>query len=149
MALNRRQREQLRALCGELHEDDGVDPRDYFKPARQRDQEHRKSRQLCRQVQKTLDLVLTGEAGNDLLSNLKIVSVLPGRDSSRLLVTVSVDVPPEQFSRERIESQLSHIQGRLRSEVSAAITRKKTPVLTFQLLDPGMVNRELGGAGGP
>jgi ribosome-binding factor A len=147
MALNRRQREQLRALCGELHEDDGVDPRDYFKPARQRDQEHRKSRQLCRQVQKTLDLVLTGDAGNDLLSNLKIVSVLPGRDSSRLLVTVSVDVPPEQFNRERIESQLSHIQGRLRSEVSAAITRKKTPVLTFQLLDPGMESRELGGEG--
>jgi len=138
MALNQRQREQLRALCGELHEDDGVDPRDYFNPARQRDSEHRKSRQLCRQVQKTLDLVLAGDNSDDLLANLKIVSVLPGRDSSRLLITVAADVPPEQFDRPRIEAQLSLIQGRLRSEVSASITRKKTPVLTFQLLDPGM-----------
>ena len=138
MALNRRQREQLRALCGEIHEDDGVDPRKYFKPAREREQDDRKSRQLCRQVQKTLDLVLTGDAGNDLLSNLRIVSVLPGRDASRLLVSVSADVPREKFDRERIETQLALIQGRLRSEVSAAITRRKTPVLTFQVLDPGM-----------
>lgn len=138
MALNRRQREQLRALCGELHEDDGVDPRRSFKPDRQRDQDHRKSRQLCRQVQKTLDLVLSGEMGSDLLGHLKIVSVQPGRDGSRLLITVSADLPPAQFNREAIETQLALIQGRLRSEVAAAITRKKTPNLMFQILDPVM-----------
>jgi ribosome-binding factor A len=138
MALNRRQREQLRALCGEIHEDDGVDPRKYFKPAREREQDHRKSRQLCRQVQRTLDLVLSGESRSDLLSHLKIVSVLSGRDSSQLLIAVAADVPPEQFDRTQIEAQLALVQGRLRSEVSAAITRRKTPVLTFQLLDPGM-----------
>jgi len=138
MALHRRQREQLRALCGELHEDDGVDPRHYFRPARQRDQDHRKSKQLCRQVQKTLDLVLTGETRDELLASLKIVSVLPGRDASQLLVTVTADVPPERFHREQIEAQLSLIQGRLRSEIAGAITRKKTPVLTFQILEPGL-----------
>lgn len=137
MALNRRQREQLRALCGELHEDDGVDPREYFRPARQREQDHRKSRQLCRQVQRTLDLALSGKSGEDLLSHLKIVSVWPGRDGSRLLITVTADVPPDQFDRQKIESQLALIRGRLRTEVAAAITRKKTPVLTFQILAPG------------
>ncbi|QDT55363.1 ribosome-binding factor A [Caulifigura coniformis] len=136
MALHRRQREQLRALCGELHEDDGVDPRRYFRPARQRDQDHRKSRQLCRQVQRTLDLVLTGETRDELLASLKVVSVLPGRDASQLLVTVTADVPPDQFRREQIEAQLALVQGRLRSEIAAAITRKKTPVLTFQILAP-------------
>ncbi len=142
MALNQRQREQLRALCGELHDDDGVDPKTWFKSARQRDPDHRKARQLCRQVQKTLDLVLSGATGDDLLTSLRIVSVTPGRDSSRLLVIVAADVSREQFDRARIETQLALIQGRLRGEVSAAITRKKTPLLTFQLLDPGLNTNE-------
>ncbi len=30
MAHDKQQRERLRALCGELHDDDGVDPREYF-----------------------------------------------------------------------------------------------------------------------
>jgi ribosome-binding factor A len=142
MALNRRQREQLRALCGEFHEDDGVDPRRYFKPDRQRDNDNRKSRQLCRQVQRTLDLVLSGETGNGLLRHLKIVSVLPGNDGSRLLITVSADVPSADFDRAQIEAQLAMVQGRLRSEVAAAITRRKTPNLMFQVLNPGMAPGE-------
>ena len=54
MAHARKQREQLRAHCGELHADDGVDPRDFFRPDRQRTKLDRKTRQLCQQVQQTL-----------------------------------------------------------------------------------------------
>jgi len=103
MTFNQRQRAEMSALCGELREDDGVDPRDLFKPSRKRDREHRKAKQLCRQVQKTLDLVLSGEIRDESLSGLKIVSITPGADSSRLMVTVVADVPAAELSRSDIE----------------------------------------------
>lgn len=136
MTLSRRQGEQMRALCEELREDDGIDPRRFFKPSRMRDKEHRKAKQLCRQVHKTLDLVLSGEIHNESLNGLRIVSILPGTDSSRLLITVVADVDPANFHRQEIETGLATIEGKLRLAVAAAITRKKTPVLVFQVLGP-------------
>jgi ribosome-binding factor A len=136
MAHDKIQRERLRALCGELHDDDGVDPREFFQPARKRDKARRKSKQLCRQVHKTLDLVFSGETGDELLGDLRIVSVTSGEDSSALLVTVVADVPPHSFDRPQIEARLASISGRLRCEVAGAITRKRTPVLVFNLLAP-------------
>ena len=136
MAHDKCQRERLRALCGELQDDDGVDPREYFQPTRKRDKARRKSKQLCRQVHKTLDLVLSGETGDELLGDLRIVSVTSSEDSSALLVTVVADVPPDCFDRAEIEARLAKISGRLRSEVAGAITRKRTPLLVFHLLAP-------------
>jgi len=136
MALDKNRREQLRALCGELHDDDGVDPREFFQPNRKRDKDRRKSRQLCRQVQKTLDLVLSGETRDELLGDLCIVSVTSSSDSSALVVTVVADVPPDRFDRGQIEARLAMMSGRLRSEVAGAITRKRTPLLVFHVLDP-------------
>jgi ribosome-binding factor A len=134
MTLNKRQREQMRALCEELREDDGIDPRNFFKPSRNRDKEHRKAKQLCRQVQKTLDLVLSGEVQDDSISGLKIVSIIPGADSSQLLVRVVADVPAAELDRADIERRLTTVEGQLRSAVAQAITRKKTPMLVFQIL---------------
>ncbi len=136
MAHDERQRERLRALCGELQDDDGVDPRDFFQPNRKRDKARRKSKQLCRQVQKTLDLVFSGETRDELLGDLRIVSVTSSEDSSALLVTVVADVPPDCFDRAEIEARLAKMSGRLRSEVAGAITRKRTPHLVFHLLAP-------------
>src|SRR5258708_124356 len=101
MAYDERQRERLRALCGELH-DDGVDPREFFRPNRKREKDHRKSKQLCRQVQKTLDLVFSGETRDELLAALRIISVTASTDSSALLVTVVADLPADRFDRAQI-----------------------------------------------
>jgi ribosome-binding factor A len=136
MALNERERARLRALCGELHDDDGVDPREYFRPARMRDKTRRKTHQLCRQVQKTLDQVLSGETRDELLASLRIVSVTSSEDSSALLVTVAADIPPDRFDRAEIENRLAKMSGWLRSEVAGAITRKRTPLLVFHVLEP-------------
>jgi ribosome-binding factor A len=136
MAHDERQRERLRALCGELQDDDGVDPREFFQPIRKRDKARRKSKQLCRQVEKTLDLVFSGETRDDLLGALRIVSVTSSADSSALLVTVVADVRPDCFDRAEIEARLSKMSGRLRSEVAGAITRKRTPLLVFHVLGP-------------
>ncbi len=136
MAYDERRRERLRALCGELHDDDGVDPRKFFRSIRKNEKAGRKSRQLCRQVQKTLDQVFSGEMRDELLAGLRIVSVTSADDSSALVVTVVADVPPEQIDRAQIEARLAAISGRLRSEVAGSITRKRTPLLVFDLLGP-------------
>lgn len=136
MAHDKRRREQLRALCGELQDDDGVDPRKFFQTNRKRDKDCRKSQQLCRQVQRTLDLVFSGETRDELLNALRIVSVTSSVDSSALLVTVVADVPPDRFDRAQIEARLEKMSGRLRSEVAWAITRKRTPLLVFDILGP-------------
>ena len=136
MAHDERQRARVRALSSELHDDDGVDPRKFFQPDRKRDKDRRKSKQLCRQAQKTLDLVFSGETRDELLGALHIVSVTSSADSSALLVTVVADVPPDCFDRTQIEARLAKMSGRLRSEVAGAITRKRTPLLVFHVLGP-------------
>lgn len=136
MTLDKRKREQMLALCGEIREDDGVDPHQYFKRSTIRKNENRKAKQLCRQVAETLALVLTGETGDELLASLIVESVVPAPDSSRLLVTLHADLPPGQFDRVSLEGRLANSKGRLRCEVAAAITRRKTPVLVFDLVGP-------------
>ena len=63
MPLSKKQRERLLTLCGQLNEDDAVDPREYFrKKYRSRDS---KSLRLCKQVADTLSLVLSGDCADD------------------------------------------------------------------------------------
>lgn len=138
MALDKRTREQLLAHCGELHEDDGVDPREFFKVGRQsgRTRTNRKTQQLCRQAAETLHQVFSGELGDEVLQSLNIVGVAPAPDSSRLLVTVQFAGPVEQFDVRLVERRLAACQSRLRCEVAAAITRRKAPALVFSIQPP-------------
>lgn len=136
MALNKRMREQMLAMCGEIHEDDGVDPREFFKTGRGPRKQGHKAKQLCRQAAETLDLVLSGETGDHRLARLRVVSVQPAPDASRLLVTVIADCTNEDYCREETETRLQASAGRLRTAVAAAITRRKAPTLAFVLLGP-------------
>ncbi len=136
MSLNKRRRERLRAHCEEIGEDDGIDPRDFFQGDRPKRKENRKARQLCRQVAETLDLVLSGDCRDEVLQSLHVVSVDPVPDSSRLLVTLQSDLPPEQFDYRLAAERLQEQAGRLRSEVAASIDRKRVPTLAFQFAAP-------------
>jgi ribosome-binding factor A len=136
MAHEPKSRARLRAHCDEFHDDDGVDPREYFRPQRKPSKYDRKTRQLCQQVQQTLDQIFGGELRDELLDSLRVVSV-DSTASSTLLVTVVADLPPQQFDRARMESRLSELAGWLRSEVAGAITRKRAPLLMFHLLGCG------------
>jgi|688.fasta_scaffold523830_2 ribosome-binding factor A len=136
MALEPKSRARLRAHCDELHDDDGVDPREYFRPQRQPSKYDRKTRQLCQQVQQTLDQIFGGELRDELLDSLRVLSV-GSTASSTLLVTVVADLPPERFDRAQIEARLADLAGWLRSEVAGAITRKRAPLLVFHLLGCG------------
>jgi ribosome-binding factor A len=136
MTLDKRTRAKLRAHCLDLHEDDGVDPREFFQPSRGRRQDNRKARQLCRQVAETLDQVLAGETADELVSSLHVESVIPAPDASRLLVTLRTDLRGNAILLEQIERRLADHRGRLRCAVSATITRRKTPNLEFRILGP-------------
>ena len=136
MKFDKRTREQLRAHCQEIHEDDGVDPREFFRKDNNRHKENRKARQLCHQVAQTLELVLSGDSRDEILQSLHVVSVEPAPDSSRLLVVVATDLPVEQFDPVDIVARLGRHTARLRSEVAGAIARKRVPLLVFQVTGP-------------
>ena len=91
-------------------------------------QVERKARQFCRQVQRALNLALADRHADDDLGNLFVVDVSPAPDCGHLLVHVVV--PAERTVAEAL-SALRADAPRLRSEVAAAITRKRAPELSF------------------
>jgi ribosome-binding factor A len=94
----------------------------------------RKTLQLCSQVADTLNHVLSGQR-DDVLRDLQVMSVVPAPNASQLLVTVyPVSAADTTFDDEEIQGHLLAAVGRLRGEVAASITRKKTPKLLFQIV---------------
>jgi ribosome-binding factor A len=91
-------------------------------------QAERKTRQFCRQVQRALNLALAQRHVDDGLNDLFVEDVSPAPDCGHLLVHVVV--PPERPVAEALNS-LRRDARRLRSEVAAAITRKRAPELSF------------------
>jgi ribosome-binding factor A len=140
MKSDKRLREILRQYCAEVGEDDGRNPRDDRQDGGNGGKESRKCRQLCRQVAEALDWVLSGDIPDDLLRSLRVAAVEPAPYSSRLLVTVVTDLPPEEADPRLILERLQQHAGRLRCEVAASINRRKAPILAFQVIgkiEPG------------
>lgn len=125
-------RDERLKFCGELNEDDGVDPRTYFKPSRRQAKENKKAKQLCRQVQQTLNYVLT-DCDDEQIQWLFVTQVVPAPDSSCVLVLIEYGGRPEEFNRIDLLSRLADQTGRLRLEVGRSIHRKRVPNLTFSV----------------
>ena len=130
--MSKRTREELLAFCGELQDDDCIDPKEYFKPNRQLAKANKKAKQLSRQVGQTLELTIA-DCDDEWMQLLRIVRVQPAPDSSRLLVTIGVDMPRDQFDRDEILTRLQVQTGRLRAEIGRSISRKRIPNLTFSV----------------
>ena len=94
----------------------------------------RKTMQLCRQVEQTLCLVLTGECKDEVLQSLLVESVTPAPNASQLLVTVRQAASDERVSTLEILTRLAEVEGQLRYAVATAITRKRAPKLLFEVL---------------
>ena len=94
----------------------------------------RKTLQMCSQVQRTLDQVLSGELDDDRLRDLYVSQVTPAPDANRLLVTVSPLGFAKDFRPDDILVRLAACTGKMRSELARAINRKKTPDLMFRVL---------------
>lgn len=135
MPINRKKREQLLTLCGQLNEDDAVDPREFFrKKYRSKDS---KALRLCKQVADTLSLVLSGQFGDEVLQGLDVFSVQPAPNTRRLLVVVqpSADLR-DKTTPEQILEKLNAVSGALRTETACAISRRKAPSLIFEIVWP-------------
>jgi ribosome-binding factor A len=91
-------------------------------------QADRKAQQLCRQVQRALNLALTDCSPSDGLDGLFVEEVSPAPDCGRLLVHVLI---PDGLQVANAISALRRAAPRLRSEVAVAITRKRAPELSF------------------
>ena len=122
------------SLAAELHSDDGQDPKEFFRKSKQVKKTGRKALQLCSQVVDTLSLVLSGECGDEVLQNLLVAEVTPAPDASQLLVVLTPAAGSPMLEADEVMAALRAASGRLRTEVAAAISRKRAPRLTFQFL---------------
>lgn len=98
----------------------------------------RKLQQLCRQVERALSYVVPGELADPMLADLSVASVRPGPDASRLMVAFRSNRPIADAPL--ILERLERVRGKLRSDVAAAVTRKRAPELAFHLLFAEEVN---------
>ena len=99
----------------------------------------RKVCQLCRQVAETLDEVLA-DCGDGVLRGLRVATVVPCPNASRLLVTVApIDgrLAPHA-GREVVMNHLEKASGHLRYEIAASVTRKRAPLLFYRLAEPAL-----------
>jgi ribosome-binding factor A len=90
--------------------------------------QHHKDQMLCRQVQRALNLALAGECRDDVLRELYVADVVTAPNVTHLLVQVTI---PPSVSLIDVLERLAQATPRLRAQVAHAITRKRTPELTF------------------
>ena len=102
-------------------------------------QAQRKARQLCRQVERALNLAFADRNGSNDTGGLFVNEVSPAPDCGRLLVHVVI--PADRPAADVIRA-LRRESPRLRSEVAAAITRKRAPELSFIPASPERGNHE-------
>lgn len=88
----------------------------------------RKTRQFCRQVERALNLALADRNTRDDIGGLFVDEVSQAPDCGRLLVHVFIPVDRPVAD---VMNALRHEASHLRSEVAAAITRKRAPELVF------------------
>jgi ribosome-binding factor A len=133
MSTRKPSRREMLSSCAEVGPEDGMDPRDFQRQAAPR-VANRKALQLCGQVMRTLHHVLSGECGDEVLRELIVHSVMPAPNTGRLLVTVALAASADTVDSSQVLERLQRAQGLLRSEVAAAISRRRVPELTFRLL---------------
>ena len=118
----------------------GVDPDMFFLDGLQSKPDYH-TRALCKQVQRTLSVVLSGECADPLLQDLLVLSVLPAPNAGHLLVVVaprSVDGTMVEFLE-----RLGKVTPLLRARIAQDTARKRTPELSFDVLGKGVLGLEL------
>jgi len=135
MPLRKRTEDDPRALCAHLYPDDGVDPReDKRRGARYDRKPDRKIRQLCKQAARTLQLALGALPAADALVGVAVREVIPAPNAGRLFVVITVPDPRRQ---QEVAAIVERYGGKLRAGVAAAITRRRAPELTFEVIVEG------------
>jgi ribosome-binding factor A len=135
MSFKKPSQQEILRSCDEAGPEDGADPKTFLRKSTRR-VVNRKALQLCSQVARTLNSILAGECGDELLRELAVESVVPAPNSSRLLVTLALSETASNVDPGQVLARLERAYGLLRSEVAAAVTRKHVPELTFRIARP-------------
>lgn len=140
----KRSRRDLRALCAEVHADDCVDPRELF--SRRGGQQgrgarvHRKDLQLAKQVFHAIELAFQGDLSDPVLQDLHVISVRPAPDATNLAVVFEMTPTHGKMELATVLEHLERARGMLRVLVTRAISRKRAPELSFQVMQRGEVS---------
>jgi ribosome-binding factor A len=131
---SRKRTDRLSQYRAAADADDGADPREFFRKEGFAERTGRKSHQLCAQVADTLSQIFGGECGDEVLQSLTLLDVCPAPDAAQLLVRVGPLTPEVRLMEAEVAAALGRAAGWLRTEVAAAITRKRAPRLVFRLV---------------
>src|SRR5262245_48973067 len=101
MTFRKPSRRQMLDSCAEVRDDDGVDPKMFFRKPGSRRKPNRKTLQLCAQVADALNGLLVS-CGDERLQALTVAKVEPAPDASRLLATVCSAVPTTNLDRQEV-----------------------------------------------
>ena len=102
-----------------------------------------KSLQLCEQARRALEFAFACECRDAVLSDLAVIGVMPDPSVRRLRVWLRGPVDMDEETHHRVVQRLAAARGFLRAQVAAAIHRRRTPELAFELLS-GVEGKESG-----
>jgi ribosome-binding factor A len=100
-------------------------------PSRQQGSD-RKAKQLCRQVEQALQLILPSSA-DEVVRNLMVVAVEPAPNTGRLQVTVVELGSTDVTDRTIVLNQLAQANSWIRTQVAASIVRRRAPEVVFKI----------------
>jgi ribosome-binding factor A len=95
----------------------------------------RKAMQLCRQIERELTLILSGELNDDRIRDLMVISVIPYPNTNLLLVTLQSTQLCTHQQLCDLDAVMAAHKPTIRAEVAAAIHRRKTPDLCFRVIN--------------
>ena len=110
-----------------------LEENEYRRKARDARQEQ-KTHQLCRQVQRALNLALVGRFTAGALDNVYVAEVSAMGGTARLLVHVAF---PDDQPVSAVLAELRERTPQLRAIVAGFITRKRAPELSFTVVAAG------------
>ena len=135
MKLNQLKKAQIRRLCADWAEDDGVRPERKGGSQKKKDF---KPLKLCRQAEKALAFEWDELVDRHIMEGMAIERVTPEHNGSRLVLHVLYD--PLCFETDQVVlAALKERRGYLRSIIVGMIHRKRVPELAFEVR-PGDMN---------
>lgn len=128
MKLSQLKKAQVRELCADWDEEDGV------RPERKRERQKRgfKPLQLCRQAEKALAFEWDDLVNRQITAGMNIEQVTPEENGGKLVLHVVYD-PLRYASNQIVLTELKEKHGYLRSIIAGMIHRKRVPELSFEV----------------
>ncbi len=121
----------IEGLAGSRSEEDGADPRDFFRKSSRSNQVHRKQDQLCEQIREALYWILGEEVGDDSLALYQVISITPISGDNRVQVILGI---PKDEKPEEALAKLRTSYKTIRAKVAESINRRKVPDLNFDVI---------------